>query len=194
MPELTHECGKRIRFPSGTEGRRGKCPHCGGTVEVPDGSGLQPLPKIELDPPANWSEYLAYLEDKGPPPRPVVMPSKLMLQTEADEQWERRVDVRPSRFACPNCKVRINMEQIICTGCGVDFRTGYTVDKSARLNEKGLEYLTQIPWLDDARRRMDEGDDDADGEGGGGGGNVDDARAEKLAARAKRLKKKRLGG
>ena len=33
-----------------------------------------------------------------------------------------------------------------CTGCGVDFRTGYTVDKSARLNEKGLEYLSQIPW------------------------------------------------
>ena len=115
-----------------------------------------------------------------------------MLQTEADEQWERRVDVRPSRFACPNCKARINMEQLICTGCGVDFRTGYTVDKSARLNEKGLEYLTQIPWLDDARRRLEEGGDDDDG--GGGGGSVEEARAGKLAARAKRLKKRRLGG
>jgi hypothetical protein len=193
VPELIHDCGKRIRFPSGTDGRRGKCPHCGGLVEVPDGSGLAPLPKIELDPPPNWSEYVAYLEDKGPPPRPVVMPSKLMLQTEADEQWERRIDVRPSRFACPSCRVRINMEQVICTGCGVDFRTGYTVDKSARLNEKGLEYLTQIPWLDDARRRMDDGDDEEEDEGGGGG-NVDAARAERLAARAKRMKKKRLGG
>lgn len=151
MPELVHDCGKRVRFPSGTEGRRGKCPHCGGSVAVPASeSGLGAVPKVTLDPPANWAEYLAYLKDEGPAPRPVVMPSKLMLKTEADEQWERRVDVRPSKFHCPNCKARINMEQLLCTGCGVDFRTGYTVDKSAKLNEKGMAYLAQIPWLAEA--------------------------------------------
>lgn len=166
MPELVHDCGKKVRFPSGTEGRRGKCPHCGGSVEVPEASdsGLAPMPRIELTPPPNWGEYQAYLEGTGPPPRPVVMPHKLMLQAEADEKWERQAEVRPSRFNCPACRSRINMDQVICTGCGVDFRTGFTVDKSAKLNEKGMTYLEQIPWLDDARRRGVD-DDDGDGEG-----------------------------
>jgi hypothetical protein len=191
VPELVHGCGKRVRFPSGTEGRRGKCPHCGGAVEVPDGqeSGLQPLPRIELEPPANWDQYLAYLADKGPPPRPAVMPSKLMLQAEADEQWQRRADVRPSRFHCPSCRSTINMEQVLCTGCGVDFRTGYTVDRSARLNEKGMAYLAQIPWLEAARREAGDELEEAAVEPG----EDEERRQRRLAAKAARLRKKRFG-
>lgn len=183
MPELVHDCGKRVRFPSGTEGRRGRCPHCGGSVSVPEAaeSGLAPLPPIQLDPPPNWDEYQAYLEDRGPPPRSPLMPHNLMLQAEADERWERQAEVRPSRFSCPACRARINMEQVICTGCGVDFRTGYTVDRSAKLNEKGLAYLEQIPWLDDARRRMDdEGDADEDGKPGRLGGKAPRPRKRRL--------------
>ena len=150
MPELIHGCGKRVRFPSGTEGRRGKCPHCGGRVEVP-GSDETPA-RIMLDPPPHWAQYLAYLEDRGPPPRPLVMPSKLMLQTEADERWDRQAEVVPSKYFCPSCKERINVDQVICTKCGLDYRTGLVLGKNVRLNEKGMKYLKDIPWLEDARR------------------------------------------
>lgn len=185
MPELVHDCGKRVRFPSGTEGRRGRCPHCGGSLTVPHAgeNGLAPPPKVELDPPPDWDEYLAYLQDRGPPPRPTIMPHKLMLQAEADEKWERQAEVRPSRFSCPSCRARINMDQVICTGCGVDFRTGYTVDRSARLNEKGLAYLEQIPWLDQARRELD---DDGDDDGGGD-------KPRKVSGKVPRARKRRLG-
>jgi hypothetical protein len=60
---------------------------------------------------------------------------------------------------------RINMDQLLCTGCGVDFRTGYTVDKSAKLNEKGMAYLAQIPWLADAKPSEDEDEGEDDGPG-----------------------------
>lgn len=182
MPELVHDCGKRVRFPSGTEGRRGRCPHCGESVVVPHASenGLA-APKIVLDPPPHWDEYLAYLEDRGPPPRPTVMPHKLMLQTEADERWERQAEARPSRFSCPSCRARINMDQVICTGCGVDFRTGYTVDGTARLNDKGMAYLEQIPWLEQARREMRDDDNDDDG-----------ARRRKISGKVPRARKRRF--
>lgn len=180
MPELVHDCGKRVRFPSGTEGRRGRCPHCGKSVEVPEASadGLA-AQRVELPPPPDWDEYLAYLEDRGPPPRPTIMPHKLMLQAEADEKWERQAEVRPSRFSCPACRARINMDQVICTGCGVDFRTGYTVDRSARLNEKGLAYLEQLPWLDQARQAQ----------------GVDvDGKPSRISGKAPRARKRRSGG
>lgn len=35
MPEIVHACGKKLTFPPGSEGRKGKCPRCGGPVEVP---------------------------------------------------------------------------------------------------------------------------------------------------------------
>lgn len=162
MPELIHDCGKKIRFPSGTEGRRGKCPHCGGPVQVPGGSGVHPQHTIRLDPPADWAEYQAYLDDRGPPPRRMVMPHKLMLAAEAEEAWERQSQIRPSKFYCPSCKERINVDQVICTKCGLDFRTGYKLDRSAKLSDKGLSYLAEIPWLEDARKSMDEDDEPAD--------------------------------
>lgn len=147
MPELTHECGKRVRFPSGTEGRCGKCPHCGERLVVP-GDASQPAQRaIKLDPPPNWEEYLAYLEDRGPAPRAFVLPSKLMLKTEADERWERQAQVRPSKFRCPSCKERLQMDQLICTSCGLDLRTGRLMGGSSKLNPKGMAYLRQIPWL-----------------------------------------------
>lgn len=154
MPELVHECGKTVRFPSGTEGKRGKCPHCGGRVLVP-GSGEVPLQKtFQLEAPPYWSDYQAYLDDRGPPPRPVVMPANLMLQAEADERWERRADVRPSKFFCPSCKDRINVDAVICTRCGLDFRTGIVMGKNMKLNPKGMNYLKGIPWLEAARQEL----------------------------------------
>lgn len=165
VPELVHECGRRLKFPPGAEGKKGRCPHCGAQVEVPGNRSSQPPPRMHLDPPTHWDEYQAYLDDKGPAPRPLVMPQKLMLQAEAEEVWERRSQVRWSKFRCPSCKERIYIDQLVCLACGLDFRTGAVLGKQAKLNEKGMEYLTQIPWLADAPppgSESDAGDDDDD--------------------------------
>lgn len=175
MPELVHGCGKRVRFPSGTEGRRGRCPHCGESVIVPDES---PVERVQLEPPPDWAEYLAYLQGTGPQPSMKLMPSRIMLKTDADAAWERQAEVRPSKFSCPACKARINMDQVLCVGCGVDFRTGKVLGGTARLNDKGMAYLEQIPWLDAARREAEAGD----------GGEVDGEGRPK-----KKLRRRRLG-
>ena len=154
MPELICECGKRVKFPPGTEGKRGKCPHCRVRIQVPGTPGVPAQKKVTLDPPPSWDEYKAYLEDRGPAPQEAVMPPKLMLQTEADERWERRAQVRPSKFFCPACRERINVDQVICTACGLDYRSGTVLGKDQRLNAKGMRYLEQIPWLDAARAAM----------------------------------------
>src|SRR5438270_5499764 len=39
MPELVHSCGKKLKFPDGSEGKKGKCPGCGQPVEVPRSPG-----------------------------------------------------------------------------------------------------------------------------------------------------------
>lgn len=164
MPELLHDCGKTVRFPSGTEGRKGKCPHCGGKVTVPNDDSVPAQKSIHLDPPGHWEEYLAYFEDRAPAPRPMVMPKELMLQAEADERWERQATTRPSRFHCPVCRNRINVDQVICTKCGLDYRTGVVLGKNQRLNEKGLTYLRDIPWLVEARRALARGETEAPGD------------------------------
>ena len=187
MPELTHECGKTVRFPSGTEGKRGKCPHCGGAVRVPGGGEPLAQHQIRLDPPLHWEEYQAYFEGRQGPPRPLVVPTKLMLQAEADERWDRQATTRPSRFHCPVCRNRINVDQVLCTKCGLDFRTGEVLGKNQRLNEKGLDYLRDIPWLVEARKTMEAGGDDED-EGGGD----DSLRAKAPRKRRKTSRTRRL--
>ena len=92
MPELTHTCGKTVRFPSGLEGKKGRCPHCGGGLRVPTSDRVPEQRQIQLEPPPHWEAYKAYLEDRGPPPRPLVMPKNLMLRAEADERWERQAE------------------------------------------------------------------------------------------------------
>ncbi|MBL4850000.1 MAG: hypothetical protein JKY65_31110 [Planctomycetes bacterium] len=156
MPELLHECGKTVRFPSGTEGKKGKCPHCGGQILVPGADAPLAQHQITLDPPVHWKDYQDYFDGTGPAPRPMVLPNKLMLQAEADERWERQAESRPSRFHCPVCRNRINVDQVICTKCGLDYRTGLVLGKNQRLNEKGINYLRDIPWLVEARRAMED--------------------------------------
>lgn len=158
MPELVHDCGKKVRFPSGTEGKKGRCPHCGGRLIVPEGDAYQQH-KIKLDPPPNWQSYLDYLNDRTGPPREAIMPSKLMLAAEADEKWERQASRVPSKFLCPSCKNRLMVDEILCTKCGLDLRTGKLLGGSAQVNPKGMTYLRKIPWLREARRKLKEDGD-----------------------------------
>ncbi|RMG11259.1 MAG: hypothetical protein D6731_15900 [Planctomycetota bacterium] len=154
MPELTHTCGKTVRFPSGTEGKRGRCPHCGEGLRVPGGDEVPAQRRIRLEPPPHWKAYEDYLHDRGPPPRPLVIPKNLMLKEEADEKWAREAERVPSRWYCPACKERMFIDQVVCTKCGLDFRTGHVIGKNAKLSAKGMAYLEEIPWLREARKAL----------------------------------------
>ena len=39
---LTCRCGQRVKAPGARPGRTGRCPACGGVLEVPPGPGIDP--------------------------------------------------------------------------------------------------------------------------------------------------------
>ena len=43
------------------------------------------------------------------------------------------------------------VDQIICTKCGLDFRTGHVLGQNVKVSAKGMTYLKTIPWLEEAR-------------------------------------------
>jgi hypothetical protein len=207
VAEIVHECGAKLKFPAGMEGRKGRCPQCGLAVHVPLSapggkatSGAQPalkpasgthaaLPKaspvpqppappapgrsptwrgdptITLEPPENWASYEAYLDGKTEAPINAVIPANIMLRDEADAKWEAGMSKPPpSKYHCPGCKTRLDVGQLVCTGCGLDMRTGKSVDGKLRVSDEGEAYISKIPWVANARAGGDEGgEDDADG-------------------------------
>ncbi|HZV03138.1 MAG TPA: hypothetical protein VFF73_40905 [Planctomycetota bacterium] len=180
MPSIVHGCGAKLHFPSEMAGRKGRCPTCGQAVEVPIDSGIKEAPraglaprpavaptvekKMHLDPPPNWEQYQAFLDGKGPNPRPVIVPANLMLKDEAEAKWEAAVKKgAPSKFLCPGCRERLEVGAMVCMKCGLDLRSGKTVDGKTRLNESGMSYLQSITWLKNAPEDFDpaaEEDDD----------------------------------
>ena len=162
MPSIVHVCGQKLHFPREMSGRKGRCPKCGDAVEIPVESGIVAVKdvaaaaggagkKMHLDPPPNWEKYQAFLEGKGPNPRPLVVPANLMLKEEADAKWEAAEKKgAPSKYVCPGCKERIEVGALVCMKCGLDFRTGFTLDGKTKVNEAGFEYLKRIVWLQDA--------------------------------------------
>ena len=148
MPSIVHSCGKKLHFPTEMAGRKGRCPNCNEPITVPfeseirdvktgQRSGLAPKPaavpkakprKMHLDPPAHWGQYQAFLDGKGPNPRPLVVPANLLLKDEADAKWEAALAKgAPSKFSCPGCKDRLEVGAMVCTKCGLDLRTGRPV-------------------------------------------------------------------
>jgi hypothetical protein len=68
----------------------------------------------------------------------------------------------PSKYLCPGCKTRLDVGQLVCTGCGLDMRTGKSVDGKLRLSPEGEAYVSKIPWVAEAREK---GDDEGGGDG-----------------------------
>src|SRR5690242_3236057 len=50
VPILVCGCGMRIKAPGARPGRVGRCPSCGGRLEVPETPILQEEPKPPMDP------------------------------------------------------------------------------------------------------------------------------------------------
>src|SRR5439155_13695938 len=120
--------------------------------------------RMHLDPQPHWDQYQAFLDGKGPNPRPLIVPANLMLKDEADAKWEAELKKgAPSKFVCPGCKERLEVAAMVCTKCGLDLRSGRTLDGKTKVNEAGLDYLKKIPWLGDPDKL--ETQDDADDEG-----------------------------
>jgi hypothetical protein len=167
LSEIVHGCGAHLTFPPGMEGRKGRCPSCGLSVIVPakpagtptatapPAPGRSPTwrgdPSVTLDPPPRWEAYLAYLEGKGPAPRAPVIPANIMLREEAEAKWDAGIQKPPpSKFHCPGCKQRLDVGQLVCTKCGLDLRTGRTLDGKGKVTPEGEEYLSKIPWVNEA--------------------------------------------
>lgn len=164
MPSIVHGCGAKLHFPREMAGRKGRCPTCGDAVEIPIDSGIRDArpglapspaaaaaPKMQLEPPPHWEQYQAFLDGKGPNPRPLVMPANLLLKEEADAKWEAAEKKgAPSKFLCPGCKDRLEVGAMVCTKCGLDLRSGRTLDGKTKVNDAGLDYLKKISWLKDA--------------------------------------------
>jgi hypothetical protein len=192
MPSIVHGCGAKLHFPKEMAGRKGRCPTCGDAVVIPLESeirdtrprtGLAPRPaaappapkpvvprvkSMHLDPPAHWDQYQAFLDGKGPNPRPLVVPANLLLKDEADAKWEAALKKgAPSKYQCPGCKDRLEVGAMVCTKCGLDLRTGRTLDGKTKVNEAGLDYLARIPWLQNPDKVETQDDADDDEEGGG---------------------------
>jgi hypothetical protein len=193
MPSITHDCGAKLHFPREMAGRRGRCPTCGNAVDIPIDSGvreirggLAPAPKpaappaapppppsfpsrtkaIQLEPPPDWPMYQAFLDGTGPTPRPLVVPANLMLKDEADAKWAAaQKKGAPSKFICAGCRDRLEVGALVCMKCGLDLRTGRTLDGKNQVNERGMEYLRTIPWLQNVPEDFDPSADDDDGGG-----------------------------
>lgn len=190
MPEIVHECGARLKFAPGMEGRKGRCPTCGLAVVVPGTrapgapSGATPMlaksspeatggrhalwtgdTSVTLEPPPNWTVYEAFLEGKTPPPREAVIPATIMLKDEADAKWEAGLaKPPPSKFHCPGCKTRLDVGVLVCTGCGLDLRTGRNVDGKTKVTPEGEAYLAKIPWVSEAREKAKAGEEAGEAE------------------------------
>ncbi len=151
MPSIVHSCGAKLHFPTEMAGRKGRCPTCQEPVTVPLESevrdartgqrvglaptGLAPRAKprkMHLDPPPHWAQYQAFLDGKGPNPRPLVVPANLLLKDEADAKWEAALAKgAPSKFSCPGCKDRLEVGAMVCTKCGLDLRTARLIKAQA---------------------------------------------------------------
>jgi hypothetical protein len=122
---------------------------------------------IALDPPKNWDAYEAYLVGKTPPPRDAVIPANIMLKDEADAKWEAGMaKPPPSKFFCPGCKTRLDVGVLVCTGCGLDLRTGRNVDGKTKVTPEGEVYLSKIPWVAEAREKLEAETNDDEGADG----------------------------
>jgi hypothetical protein len=145
------------RHPAVGSAAKGRSPHWRGDTTV------------AIEPPSNWADWETYLAGKGEAPKASVIPANIMLKDDADAKWSAGMQkAPPSKYHCPGCKTRLEVKQLVCTGCGLDLRTGRSVDGKTKVTPEGDAYLAKIPWVAEARAE-EEGEDEEDGEDDGKG-------------------------
>src|SRR4051794_436150 len=112
MPEATGQsstitvecpCGKRLKAPANSVGRKAKCPKCGNILVV------------EAPPPPPEEEAV----DDGFDPD--------ALYDLANHEAQQAATAEANESRCPNCAMLMQSGGILCTNCGYDVRKGKVV-------------------------------------------------------------------
>ena len=94
------ECGRVLNVKDGLAGKKGKCPGCGGVIEVPLRS-----------------------EEEAPPE-----PMSAETGSTAPEPTDETPTTGENETACPHCGQSIATDAVFCVHCGTDLRTGEMVE------------------------------------------------------------------
>jgi hypothetical protein len=112
-------CGKRLKAPAASVGRKARCPACGGVLVLA---------------PVAAAEVLA-----RPAPMPAVVGGRGDGLDALYELAEQASAAAPAaeRPRCPQCRTALEDRAVLCTNCGYDTRTGRavaaaTVDRPAK--------------------------------------------------------------
>jgi len=122
------QCGKALKVPDQLAGKRGKCPSCGNTIEVPQ---AEPQPEIQPDPIADFS-YQTAAESSEPLAGPD--PSALdALSQHLDSAAPQEAVAAPTDSdRCPKCNQLIRQGAVICVNCGHNMKLGVNAKTVAR--------------------------------------------------------------
>lgn len=116
MPiKVSCQCGKNLNAPDAAAGKAVKCPGCGKGVRVPavasaKGSGAQV---------AKAKSVAA-----RPKPKPVAAVSDDLGSLFDEEGFSSKVE-----SVCPNCRVEMAANAVLCTKCGYNKETGMQLER-----------------------------------------------------------------
>jgi DNA-directed RNA polymerase subunit RPC12/RpoP len=131
-------CGKKLKAPAGSEGRKARCPDCGTTLIVKAG---QPRAAVApARPPSAAPKIAAPVAPPtphrpSPPPLGIPMPPPLPIPVQDDpfdalSELAAQASSAPAisdEPRCPHCSLPMAGDAVLCVNCGYDRRTGRKV-------------------------------------------------------------------
>lgn len=148
-------CGKKLKAPAESAGKRARCPACGAILRL---IATQPRPVTMATATATSRAATAVVNRAKPAaaPKALVAPQPLPKETPSDEfagddglgalyelnEQANTAAVAPDGARCPSCSSAMNADAVLCTDCGYDTRLGKT-----RTTDKApvLSYSTPKP-------------------------------------------------
>ena len=119
------QCGAALNVPDGMEGKRVKCPKCGGAIAVPAGGGASAPSKSAA--PATTGQPSKTAATAKPSPAKAASVGGAPAATAQDAMGKlldsAGLKKREGRF-CPSCDRTLPPGAAICVGCGYHVETG----------------------------------------------------------------------
>lgn len=138
----TCACGKRMRVPASSVGRKARCPACGGVFIISQLSVAEPVR------PAPPPRKAAAPPPSEPAPEPTAQDEE---QDDGTYGWSEEsgsllseAESQPALSAplthklCPQCGVTMSTDARLCVACGFDTRTGRRAQDTAVATGGGL--------------------------------------------------------